>query len=1074
MKSYVRLRERLSKQVAAFEQQEKQLQQQLEQTRGELWQRRQTNVDAAFDAVVADLARKEQRARLRAMTPLKKLVTYSADFRVTPDALFRLGQLSFEQTESDYLARVEQLTRRMEKEGPDAEEARIELALLERDFSRAIGALTRLVNEFPAYRHADAVYYLLGICHYLQGDFYDATESWRTLVRRFPRSPFRNEAWFRLGDYDFDDEFYPEAAKAYRQVASRPGEPFYRRALYKLAWSYYLDNQYMQAVDTFVALLDDTLARDREQKGSMMVREALQYIVKTFVEREVERSTKRGVGLRKGKGSQAVVVQQLRTYFESKGHRNYERDVFVQLGEDMARAGETEAALQAFGHALALSPLHAGNPDIHAALVRVLEDGDREREAMALRQKLVKEYAPRGTWMNTHAADEELVGKTRRWLRDILLALAVFHHRQGNEDRDDNKSRQAYEHYEQAAELYIRYLNLYPEWSDVDQAIFYLAGVTLEMGLFGNSIELFKQLQNWLWETKYASQAYVSVVYAYQEAIALQEKRGKLEPLDLSAITPQQQGSQEQPIPQLRRLYIQAVDEVLERFPEYEHTADVLFYTGATYYFYGDEKEAKRRLRLVVERFPESQAAHAAASLFVGEHVSAEQWRDAIDLAQLYSRLNIGGMASDYDRIELRARFKLAAQLIAEAQQAKDEGRLSEANLRYEEAAELYRQVLREGGEVATQYKDLILFNLAVALGEMGKSQEAMELYERVFREHPKSEYALPALFRVSLWHERRLDFALAAKSYLRLARDYPKSKQGGDALLNAAVLREADGKFGEAARLFLQFAERFPDRPETPGAYLKAAELRAKLGDLPGQRKMLQRFIKRYQRDPDKRAEIVEAHVAFAESTEQSMVKAKGRGYQALSRQRIDAYRQAVNLYQAHQQQLVKSPRAAYFAAQGAFVLMQPDFDRYQKMKINGKKAKDQVKQLEAKSKQLAELKKAYEDLIGTYRSAYWSAKALARIGGLYESLFRNLVDAPCPSAEIRAQLRKAGLDRSEIKEETEIACMEYKYALSEKANPVEEKALESYGTARERAAALSDPKAQELIAQLQTALNK
>ncbi|MEM7495524.1 MAG: hypothetical protein AAF471_05195, partial [Myxococcota bacterium] len=252
------------------------------------------------------------------------------------------------------------------------------------------------------------------------------------------------------------------------------------------------------------------------------------------------------------------------------------------------------------------------------------------------------------------------------------------------------------------------------------------------------------------------------------------------------------------------------------------------------------------------------------------------------------------------------------------------------------------------------------------------------------------------------------------------------------------------------------------------------AAELRAKLGDLPGQRKMLQRFIKRYQRDPDKRAEIVEAHVAFAESTEQSMVKAKGRGYQALSRQRIDAYRQAVNLYQAHQQQLVKSPRAAYFAAQGAFVLMQPDFDRYQKMKINAKKAKDQIKQLEAKSKQLAELKKAYEELIGAYRSAYWSAQALARIGGLYESLFRSLLAAPCPRGEISAQLRGMGLSRSELKEEVQMACMEYQYALSEKANPVEEKALESYGTARERAAALSDPKAQELIAQLQTALNK
>ncbi|MEM7588798.1 MAG: tetratricopeptide repeat protein [Myxococcota bacterium] len=1055
----VKLQEKLKERAAAFEQRRQRLRQVLEEMQQELLEHRQQGVDAIFNPLLGDMTRGEQHVRIKALKELEALRSYPPHPQITPGVLLRLGQLYFEQDESEHLANMERFAKQLENipKGQQADD----LLMPEQDFGRSISVLEQLLEQYPSYKYTDAALYLLGICYYLQGYFEDAVDEWRKLVRKYPKSVFRDETLFRLGDYDFDDDFWPEAAQSYGQI-SDPQSPFYERALYKLAWSHYLNGKYLSAVEAFMRLLD-SLWEEESRRESPLAKEAIRYIVNSFVEQQASELTKAGsrvVRDKKGfpKGSQVVVVDRMKKYFGSRP-RPYTRVIFMHLGDTMAKGAESQAALSTFRTLLKQDPMHESVPDLYARLLQVLDEGDTPEEAMQLRQQLVQQFGPNGTWMLRHAAHEDLIEKTRLWVRDVMLAVAVYEHEQGNQYRDQSKTAIAHTHYEQAARLYIRYLNLYPEWSDVDQAIFYLAEVTLEMGLFGNSINLYKQLQNWLWKTKYKKQAYVNVVFAYQQAIEFQEKRGKLEVLDVSSLGPDKRSPTQRKIPQLRALYIEAVDEVLRRYPDFERTADVLFYTGAIYYVYGYEQEARRRLALVLRNYPDTQAAHAVASLFVNEKAAVEQWREVIALANLYARQNIGGHATQYERIELRARFKLAAQLIDQARTAKEAGRLSEAKEHFAEAADLYNQLLQIGA--VGEYTDLALYNMAVALGEAGRSEQAIATYERVFREHPKSQYALPALFQVALWQEKRLDFDIASKSYLRLAKDYPKSTQAGDALLNAAVLREADGQFLGAASLFLQFATRFPDRQESPGAYLKAANLRAKAGDLSGQRGMLQKFISRYRSDATKQPDVVEAMVTLADSYEVSAQKTQSKKTRRdFQRKRMQAFKKAVALYKANPGAMAASARASYFAAQADFILMQPGFQAYQRMKIDSKRAKKQGKQLTEKGKKLAELEKIYKAFIATYKSAYWSAKTLHRIGGLYESLYRSMFNAPCP-IEVR-------------RIDPEFGCDEYFNALAEKAAPVEEKALQLYQTARQQAGSLSDPKAQQLLVQVQTTLHK
>ncbi|MEM7402780.1 MAG: tetratricopeptide repeat protein [Myxococcota bacterium] len=1059
LKSFVELQQQLKKQYSLFAQQNERLQEQMQQMKQQLSEHRQQSVDALFNPLLGQMNGDRQQARLVAIQELELLQSYPPNPQVTPAVLLRLGQLYFEQDDSDHMAKMEEFSKKLEAlpKGQQADD----LTIPEQNFRRSIDVLEQLTNNYPSYQNLDIALYLLGICTYMQGDFEDAVDAWRQLAEQHPQSAFRDEVLFRLGDYDFDDRYFTEAAAWYSQV-SDPQSPFYERALYKLAWSYYLDSKYMNAVATFMKLLDSMWPQE-SRRDSTMAQEAIRYIVNSFIDQEAEQLSKTTKPVKRhqkkpSKGSQVIVVERMKSYF-LKRPRPYNRTIFMHLGDVMAKGAETKAAVAAYRFLLQQDPMHKDAPDLYARILQVLDESDATKESMQLRQQLVQKFGPNSKWMLQHATNEELIEKTGLWVRDVILAAAVYEHKQGNVYRDAAKTKIAYVHYEQAARLYIRYLNLYPQWPDVDQAIFYLAEVTLEMGLFGNSIRLYQQLQNWIWSTKYKKQAYMGVVFAYQQAIELQESRGKLEKLDISSLSPSEKSPQPRPIPQLRKLYIEAVDEVLRRYPDFENTADVLFYTGAIYYVYGYEQEARRRLVLVLRNYPDTQAAHAVAILFVNEEADVENWREVIALANLYASQNIGGRAKEYERIEMRARFKLAAQLIEQARVAKEAGKLSEAKEHFAEAADLYAQLLRLGA--VKEYTDLALYNMAVALGEAGRSQQAIDIYKRVYREHPKSQYALPALFQVALWQEKRLDFDIASKSYLRLAKDYPKSTQAGDALLNAAVLREADGQFLGASTLFLDFATRFPKRSEAAGAYLKAAQLRAKAGDLAGQRRMLQKFINRYRSNAAKQPDVVEAMVALGDSYNTSAQQNKSKKTaRNLRRRYIQTYKQAVALYKANPQAMATSTRAAYFAAKADFTLMQPDFVAYQRMKLDSKRAKKQATQLTKKGQRLAELEKVYKAFIATYKSAYWSAQALYRMGALYESLYRAMFGAPCP-IEVR-------------RIDPEFGCDEYFDALAEKAAPVEEKALQLYETARQQASNLSDPKAQQLLVQLQTALHK
>ena len=132
-------------------------------------------------------------------------------------------------------------------------------------------------------------------------------------------------------------------------------------------------------------------------------------------------------------------------------------------------------------------------------------------------------------------------------------------------------------------------------------------------------------------------------------------------------------------------------------------------------------------------------------------------------------------------------------------------------------------------------------------------------------------------------------------------------------------------------------------------------------------------------------------------------------------------------------------SPSAAYFAAKSAFQLAEQDYARYARLGITSKNSKVQMKELEAKSQRLVAVETSFKNIITTYKAAEWSLASLYRVGALYDNLQQTVLKSPCPD-DVR---RLAG----------EVACDEYRNLIEDRAFAVEEKAVEAYRTALNKA---------------------
>jgi cellulose synthase operon protein C len=753
-------------------------------------------ISRKYDNAIQEIVKKKESNADRLTDALRRFVSsYPEQSDIKAHALLVLGDQYFTASETKYL----------ENEVGDNKKPKVLP-----DFSEAIEVYNHLITAHSGYRYIDIAYYLLGVCYLYEERLKDALRVWQQLVDKFPESLLNDEVWFRLGDEKFNERDF-KAAAAYYQKIINPNFNFYDKALYKLAWTYYILNQFDEAITGFAKVLEFQNLKTSKisQLTSILSSESEQYLAISFFDKAEMNE--------QGPTSLALV----KNYFSDTGHRPYERNVLIYLGDALLKVAKNQEAEQVFFYAISLNPLHPKNPDLSYRLVQFYDEAGMLDEAGQARKNMLTQYLPGSAWdMAMHAqGQKQTLQDTRKLLREVLLKQAFFEHARARQKAEQGKSEEAIAGFKNATRSYMTYVKLYPEQEDLDQALFFLSEAAFDAQWFEDAGYVFSLLRDWPWQTQYREKAALNATFAYRRQIEAQK-------FDFSSIQTKNKGQLLGAMLPVFEKFIVAADKLFLMYPEEENLPSFLFESAGIYYYYGDNGEANKRFMQIVERFPGLEVARLSADLILEDKLVNGLWSEAASEAVKFQTAKIGKDA-EFRRIEISARFKDAEEKYEAANLLLKSGKSLDAKLKFAVVAQIYATLLHD--DPKSEFVDKMLYNRGMALSLSEQPVEAFLVFERLYHEFPKSDLSKDAMLKCASYFERSLQFHKAAETYLLMSRSYPQAKQAGDALLNAGLLFEIDEDEQKASSVFFEFNQRYADRVEAADALRRATQLNNK-----------------------------------------------------------------------------------------------------------------------------------------------------------------------------------------------------------------------------------------------------
>ncbi|MBI5511208.1 MAG: tetratricopeptide repeat protein [Deltaproteobacteria bacterium] len=965
---------------------------------------------SSYEAAIVKLEGEQRRRRDAAIAKFEEFLRkHPGDPRYSSDAMFRLSELYFERSYDVYFQARQAYDKAIESVKPDAALGAEPVEPVYH-YEPTIGMMQRLITEFPEYRLIDGAYYLLGFCLGEQGEEERAADVYLELVGRYPKSKFAPEVWTRIGEYYFGANELQLALEAYTQVLGHPDSPFYDKAMYKLAWTHYrladperAPQEFQKSIDTFVELLDfnERSKSEGKERGGELRKESAQYIAISYAD-ENWGSLKKALD-----------------YFEAKNHPPYEREILTALGDVYFDQTRFDDAIRTYSEVQQRFPDDLEAPQVQQKIVNAHERNRDFEGAAHARTVLADSYVEGGSWFAKYKDDDRAVKDATELVQKSLYTAALFHHKQAQTYKQDNKTELATNEYRKAAEAYGGYLRRFPHDRQLYELTYFYAEALYYSLQFTDAAREYAKVRDSNEDDKYLEPAAFSVVLSYQRMLEAAEKSGELPPLKLMksterdsavAITPQE-------LPPMRAGLIDASDKYAAAAPNSEQVPKVLYKAAEIYYAYDHLEEARRRFQGILEGYPSNEVAEFAANWVVESYLAEKNFRLVEEFSRgLLSRPAVPGkkqFKSDLVKFKTGAMFK-----IAEDMDQKGE---------FEKAAELYLQLLDENP--TTQFADSAINNAAVNYEKVRRYESASKLYERLVAQHPKSPLADNALFRVGLNAERFFDFERAITAYTKLVDGYPKSERRADALYNEALSLENTKDYERAAKEYLRYCTLFSKRKDAPEVCFKAGLVYEKMGDRKRLVSTYEDYIRKFKGNATYADKVIHAYLKIAQTYDKQEQNAQAQKYYDLT---VKTYARAG----------AKSSAGVY-AAEAEFQMVEQKAAAFRKLEIAGN-GKQQMAALSKKAEQLKKVEAAYMGVL-KFKQIDWTLAALFRIGQLYQNMADTIMKSPCPP-DVKAQARKLGVPVDEI-------CTEYRVAIEEKAGTVEDKAVQAYETTINRA---------------------
>jgi TolA-binding protein len=1031
-------------------------------------------IEDEFSKQIDEEERLEEEARKSAIEHFESfLAKYPDNAEYTPDAMFRLSELYYEQSYVEHLKAYDIYREDYNqwKKGKLAQEP-VEPT---RDFSMTIDIYEQLIERYPDYRNLDAVYYLLGYCWNEMGKFDEAKLVWLTYVcsnkftyedvrkeiakkaeatewggeeekepaASLPKvttagkveseeifapeatdtykecrplkenSRFFTETWLRIGEYHFDFDYsktgLANAISAYSKALEDPTSSFYDLALYKLAWSYWRKGDYPAAIQHFIEVVEysDKKAEETGKSGSQLRPEAVQYIALSLWESDWDGDNvpDKMTGFERLKDPNLVPQD-----------RPWTHEVYNWLGDVYVDDNANLKAIEVFEEYLKRWPNAPEAPEVVVKIAKAYQREKMEQKVIDTRARLAA-YGKDSDWWNANMDKPELQEKALVAAEEALKQTALHHHEVAQNLKNAAKAKtstaeqnelyqRAIEEYNLAATAYQKYLDTYPNSGDAYEMNFFLAETYFWSKQYEKSIPVYEAVRDSQMDNRYQKDAAFMVVKAIEQEREEEIAKGMLtvrkEPPDPVTGPDGKPAVQPEPMPSILTRYISAMDTYTKLFPADTKNATVFVYNAAElYYNYGSWDEAKTRFQNIYEAYctKDDIAAYSWQNLSAMAS-KLQQDEESGRLAELQKEKQCGvgnelklSMNDTSAKVLDSLEAKTAMDMFYQAEKTGD------VSL-YEQVADKLEMVVNKNPK--HEDADKMLWNAAVSYEKCNKFSSALRVTQRIVDEYPKSEFMGDSLFKLADNSFKAFEYNKAVANYKILA-DEPRFKDSPHrkpATQNTALILDNQQKYKEAAVYWKKFSEMTDKQEEAIEALWNAAKGYEKGKQWASVVTEMRSFTKRFAGAPEAAEFQVEAEWSIAQAYKKM---GKNNDYEKALADVITKYNMVKN-------NLKPGAMSIDHAAEAKFILVEKGLPGVEKYKLNTNNEKKVTENLKA-------LKDMRDNLIAQYvqvvnmASPEWSVAAQFRIGYLYETHSKIILDAPIP-----ASVTKLGAEAEEM----------------------------------------------------------
>ncbi|HIN85450.1 MAG TPA: tetratricopeptide repeat protein [Myxococcales bacterium] len=978
--------------------------------------KRRKFLERSYSKLVDEIDVVQRQRRIEAIAVFKKFIeTYPNHPKRTPDTMFRLAELYYEQAQVDHGVYETQY----EKDLSLYDRGKIpsQPTLVSINFSESIKLFDEIIRRFPKYRYASESYYLKGIAQIRSGLHKEARDSFLKLARLYPKSKFVAEAWMRVGEYHFDFGEYQQAAKAYAESIKHKKSKFFDMVLYKLAWTYFNMYDYDRAIAGFKRLIG--YYQDQEGNidkvglgvGSALRKEAIEYLARSLAEDDWngdgEKDANAGVQralsyLNEGKKFEIEILEE----YAKALFGLYEKDKFKEAAE-------------VYTHLIARDSTNPRNPDFHEQLIESYDRAQDMAGAASARDDLISLYNKKSKWYRANIGNAKATTKADRMVEGALQQRAKYHHLnaqnlkvQAKAEGNSAKLRESRVAYKKAISAYRDYLEAYPNNRDSYEIKYLMAEALYYSDQFKKAAEQYAVVRDIPNHKEYQETAGFNAIKSIEKHMNALATKGFLAKKALAndAEDPPDTvkagkgtkivRAKAKKIPKIALRWVEHSDRYSEL--KLKHTADEEFpmqqkyKVALVYYNYRHFDEARKRFEDIIKKWPlKREAAYSAFNIInsykqENDWVNIEKWTDRVTKEGIGRPEDVAALKKEIKTFRLGVQFDNAMAL--------------QEDKSYVEAAKEFERIVNENPR--TKVADKALVNAAVNYQKAKHWNSAARVFERIVTE-PQfrgSKFREDALNQLAENNLRFFEFNKSIQFFQNLVRSFPNSKKIPNAVLQTAQLQERVGRLQEAAKTYQRYSSKFQSEDNAPWALFKAGLVYEKLKDEGSQIKIWKAFISRYRKQPGVDSKIVEATLRMAD-----IYNAAG------------SRKGAIKFYGKTIEEFVKrglqpETKAAGFAAKAEFALIESRFKRYKGLKLKGSLA-NQGRIIKQARKLMGELQAAYGTL-PKYRAYDWMIAALyriARLNELYAKLFYGAPDPPGVSdrgmEEYRTMIEDEGL---------------------------------------------------------------